>query len=70
LTYLETTKVMPFYANTHTTVSYTGKQTSLFREEARSILKRVTNARFSKGGNKDVLIFTGSGSTSVRFIVP
>jgi selenocysteine lyase/cysteine desulfurase len=28
-------QVLPFYANTHTETSYTGAQTSVFREEAR-----------------------------------
>lgn len=52
-------EVMPMYANTHTVASHSGKQTTLFRTEARSIVKRGVN-----GGKDDVLIFAGSGSTS------
>lgn len=57
-------EVLPFYGNTHTTSSHTGKQTTLFREEARSLIKRLLNGQSSKGSPKDVLIFCGSGSTS------
>lgn len=52
-------EVMPTYANTHTTSSAFGHQTSLFREEARMIISRTINAR----DDKDALIFTGTGST-------
>ena len=62
-------QVLPFYGNTHTTTSYTGKQTTMLREEARSLIKRVTNCHYSKGSDKDVVIFTGNGSTSVNPIV-
>ena len=51
-------EVLPLYANTHTETSGTGRQTTRFREEARSIIKDVTGA-----GPDDVLIFTGSGAT-------
>lgn len=51
-------QVLPTYANTHTESSFTGMQTSHFREEARAIIKKSCNA-----GKKDVLIFTGAGST-------
>ena len=50
--------ILPTYANTHTESSFTGRQTSHFREEARQIIKDACNAK-----KKDVLIFTGSGST-------
>lgn len=50
--------ILPTYANTHTESSFTGKQTSHFREEARSIIKKSCNAN-----ENDALIFTGSGST-------
>jgi hypothetical protein len=59
--------VIPLFGNTHTAKSYTGKQTTLLREEARAIIKRVTNCHISKGNMKDKLIFTGSGSTQVRW---
>jgi selenocysteine lyase/cysteine desulfurase len=52
-------EVMPLYANTHTVASHTGKQMSLFRAEARSIVKRCVN-----GGKDDVVVFTGAGTTS------
>jgi hypothetical protein len=35
--------VMPFYANTHTESSGTGRQTSRFREDARRIVKRCVH---------------------------
>lgn len=50
--------VLPTYANTHTEASFTGKQTSKFREEAREIIKKSVNA-----SEEDVLIFTGTGCT-------
>ena len=50
--------VFPVYANTHTESSYTGLQTSEYREEARQIIKGSVNA-----GDSDALIFVGSGST-------
>lgn len=50
--------VLPTYANTHTEASFTGLQTSHFREEARQIIKNSLNAT-----NEDSLIFCGSGST-------
>lgn len=53
-------EILPMYANTHTTSSTFGHQTSLFREEARTIIARTINAR----DDKDAVIFTGSGSTS------
>ncbi|KAG2377967.1 hypothetical protein C9374_008589 [Naegleria lovaniensis] len=52
-------QVMTMYANTHTTSSITGLQSTLFRHEARYIVRNALNC-----GKKDVLIFTGSGSTS------
>lgn len=51
-------EVMPFYANTHTESSGTGRQTTQFREDARDIIKRSVNAK-----NEDALIFVGSGAT-------
>jgi selenocysteine lyase/cysteine desulfurase len=51
-------EVMPLYANTHTETSGTGRQTTYFREEARSIIHRAVN-----GGDDDIVIFTGSGAT-------
>jgi selenocysteine lyase/cysteine desulfurase len=51
-------EVMPLYANTHTETSGTGRQTTHFREEARSLIKRAVG-----GGPEDVVIFCGSGAT-------
>ena len=52
--------VLPFYANTHTDASLTGRTTSRLREEARSTILAAC------GGNPadHAVIFTGSGSTS------
>lgn len=50
--------VLPYYANTHTESSGTGLQTTRFREDAREIIKRSVG-----GGDKDVVIFVGSGAT-------
>ncbi len=44
--------VLPRYANTHTTTSVTGHQTSLFRHEAKMLVKRLVNANFSHGNAK------------------
>ncbi|KAL3858435.1 hypothetical protein ACJMK2_013026 [Sinanodonta woodiana] len=51
--------VLPFYGNTHSTTGINAKQTTKFRTEARQIIKRCVNA-----SKDDVVIFTGSGSTS------
>ena len=51
-------EVMPLYANTHTESSGTGLQTTRFREDARTLIKRVVGAT-----EQDALIFTGSGAT-------
>ena len=50
---------MPLYANTHTTNSITGLQTTLFRYESRQLIANSLNC-----GKKDVVIFTGSGATA------
>lgn len=52
-------RVLPYYANTHTETSYTGAQTTAFREQARLAIKRAINA-----GEADSLIFCGSGATA------
>lgn len=52
-------EVMPFYANTHSETSGTGRQTTRFREDARRIVKRCVH-----GGEDDVVIFCGSGATA------
>jgi selenocysteine lyase/cysteine desulfurase len=49
----------PFYANTHTAVSSTGRVMNALREEARAAVARSVNA-----GPDDVVLFTGSGATA------
>lgn len=51
-------EVMPFYANTHTETSGTGRQISKLREDARRIIHRCV-----RGGDDDIVIFAGSGAT-------
>ncbi|KAF0983856.1 hypothetical protein FDP41_007771 [Naegleria fowleri] len=46
-------QVLPTYANTHTTTSFTGYQTTHFREEAREIIAKCVNARLAKSCNKN-----------------
>ncbi len=52
-------KVRPFYANTHTAVSSTGRVMGALREEARAVIQRSVNA-----GPDDVVLFVGSGATA------
>lgn len=52
-------QVLPFYGNTHTETSETGRRTTRLREEARALIKRACRAT-----EDDVLIFCGSGSTA------
>ena len=54
-----TNSVLPFYANTHTDTSFTGAQSTAYREEARQTIKQAVNAF-----KDDQLIFCGSGATS------
>ena len=51
-------QVLPLYANTHTESSGTGLQTTRFREEARSIIRRCVRAN-----DEHAVVFCGSGST-------
>jgi selenocysteine lyase/cysteine desulfurase len=51
-------RVLPMYGNTHTEASATGRRTTGLREEARRIVHRAVN-----GGEEDVVIFCGTGST-------
>ena len=53
-----TEHVLPLYGNTHTTTSVTGRQSTLFRTEARDIVRRSVNA-----GARDVALFVGNGVT-------
>ena len=54
-------EVLPVYGNTHTTTSVTSLQTTLFRHEARDIIRNSVNA-----GERDAVIFTGSGTGRIR----
>ncbi|MDH3403741.1 MAG: aminotransferase class V-fold PLP-dependent enzyme, partial [Acidobacteriota bacterium] len=51
-------EVLPFYANTHTVSSGTGRQTTVFREGARRIIGEAVGATAD-----DVVLFAGSGAT-------
>eukprot|EP01059_Diplonema_ambulator_P025935 TRINITY_DN4306_c0_g1_i2.p1 TRINITY_DN4306_c0_g1~~TRINITY_DN4306_c0_g1_i2.p1 ORF type:complete len:680 (+),score=311.77 TRINITY_DN4306_c0_g1_i2:42-2081(+) len=53
-----TNEVLPMYGNTHTVSSGTARQTTCFRQEARSIIKNYYKCSF-----EDALIFTGNGAT-------
>ena len=55
-------EVLPMYANTHTTSNTTANQITHFRNEARNIIRKAVNA-----SEKDVVIFTGSGSIAAIF---
>jgi selenocysteine lyase/cysteine desulfurase/tRNA(Ile)-lysidine synthase TilS/MesJ len=52
-------EVLTMYANTHTTTSITGHQSTLFRHEARQIILSAVNA-----AKTDKLAFCGSGATA------
>jgi selenocysteine lyase/cysteine desulfurase len=51
-------QVLPLYANTHTEASATGRRTTALREEARRVIHRAVH-----GGDDDVVLFCGSGTT-------
>ncbi|RDD47477.1 tRNA 2-thiocytidine biosynthesis protein TtcA [Trichoplax sp. H2] len=51
-------EVLPMYGNTHTTTTVTSQQTTLYRHEARDIIRSAVNASVN-----DRVIFTGSGCT-------
>jgi selenocysteine lyase/cysteine desulfurase len=51
-------KVLPFYGNTHTETSFTGRETTRLREKARAAARRAVGA-----GSQHAAIFTGSGAT-------
>lgn len=51
-------EVLTKYANTHTEISGTGRQTTRFREEARWIIREAIGAT-----DEDAVIFCGSGAT-------
>ena len=51
--------VLPFYANTHSEASATGRQTTAFREQARGLIRKSLNA-----SDDHAVIFCGSGATA------
>ena len=58
-------EVLPLYANTHTTTSSCGLQSTCFRQEARQLIAQACNARVGYSDkHADVVVFAGSGSTS------
>lgn len=52
-------RLRPYYANTHTEVSSTGRLMTNLREDARRIVHRAVNA-----GEDDVVLFVGAGATA------
>lgn len=52
-------RVRPFYANTHTAVSSTGRIVTTLRENARQVIRRALGA-----GPEDEVLFTGAGATA------
>jgi selenocysteine lyase/cysteine desulfurase len=52
-------RVRPYYGNTHTAVSSTGRVMGHLREEARRVIHRAVGA-----GPDDVVLFVGSGATA------
>lgn len=52
-------RVLPYYANTHTETSFTGAQTTAYREQARREIRRAVNA-----SEEDQVIFCGPGATA------
>jgi selenocysteine lyase/cysteine desulfurase len=52
-------RVLPWYANTHTETSGTGRHTTRLREQARQVIHRAVG-----GTDKDLVIFAGSGATA------
>jgi selenocysteine lyase/cysteine desulfurase len=52
-------QLRPYYANTHTAISSTGRVMTDLREEARRVIERSVNA-----SAEDVVLFVGSGATA------
>src|SRR3954468_1859074 len=52
-------QVRPYYANTHTAVSSTGRVMTRLREQSRDVIRRAVGA-----GPDDVVLFVGSGATA------
>ena len=52
-------RVLPYYANTHSESSMSGRQTTRLREQARNAIREAVNA-----DARDAVIFCGSGATA------
>ncbi len=52
-------QVLPWYANTHTESSGTGRRTTRLREQARQVIHQAVG-----GTDQDLVIFCGSGATA------
>jgi selenocysteine lyase/cysteine desulfurase len=52
-------RVLPWYANTHTESSGTGRHTTRLREQARRVIHQAVG-----GTDQDLVIFCGSGATA------
>ena len=52
-------RVLPYYANTHSESSLTGRQTNHLREQARHAIRNSVNA-----GDDHAVLFCGSGATA------
>ena len=52
-------QVLPWYANTHTESSGTGRHTTRLREQARQVIHQAVG-----GTDQDLVIFCGSGATA------
>jgi selenocysteine lyase/cysteine desulfurase len=52
-------RLRPYYANSHTVISTTGKLMTTLREEARDVIRRTCGA-----GKDDVVLFCGAGATA------
>src|SRR5262245_47836816 len=52
-------RLRPFYANTHTSISSTGRVMTELREEARRVIARSVGAR-----SDDAVLFVGAGATA------
>lgn len=53
------THVLPYYGNTHTETSFTGRRTTQLREMARAAVRKAVDA-----DDDHAVIFTGSGTTA------
>nr|CCA19622.1 unnamed protein product putative [Albugo laibachii Nc14]CCA22872.1 unnamed protein product putative [Albugo laibachii Nc14] len=57
-------RVMPFYANTHTTTSITGLQSTCYRHEVRQIIAQAVNATVTGKNAEDCVLLVGQGATA------